>query len=170
MSWRAGPDINRILPLVLESLKKCFWIPAVAYGADSSKYLNNFAKRKRKENPFSLKIWVPYRADPLKNRGQKISSYCIFKCPTDCYFRIFICLIVLLFTHLYHYPFYSAYLPISQFQLLYPFSVQQSARLLAPMSVSASGTVLDLVSQIRDVVLVRRTFSSGKPQGVGILE
>ncbi len=30
--------------------------------------------------------------------------------------------------------------------------------------------VLDLVSQIRDVVLVRRTFSSGKPQGVGILE
>jgi hypothetical protein len=29
---------------------------------------------------------------------------------------------------------------------------------------------LDLVSQIRDVVLVRRTFSSGKPQGVGILE
>jgi hypothetical protein len=31
-------------------------------------------------------------------------------------------------------------------------------------------TVLDLVSQIRDVVLVRRTFSSGRPQGVGILE
>jgi hypothetical protein len=33
-------------------------------------------------------------------------------------------------------------------------------------------TVLDLVSQIRDVVLVRRTFffGSGKPQGVGILE
>jgi hypothetical protein len=31
-------------------------------------------------------------------------------------------------------------------------------------------TVLDLVSQICDVVLVRRTFSSGKPQGVGILE
>jgi hypothetical protein len=30
--------------------------------------------------------------------------------------------------------------------------------------------VLDLVSQIRDVVLVRHTFSSGKPQGVGILE
>jgi hypothetical protein len=30
--------------------------------------------------------------------------------------------------------------------------------------------VLDLVSQICDVVLVRRTFSSGKPQGVGILE
>ncbi len=30
--------------------------------------------------------------------------------------------------------------------------------------------VLDLVSQIRDVVLARRTFSSGKPQGVGILE
>jgi hypothetical protein len=29
---------------------------------------------------------------------------------------------------------------------------------------------LDLVSQICDVVLVRRTFSSGKPQGVGILE
>jgi hypothetical protein len=31
-------------------------------------------------------------------------------------------------------------------------------------------TVLDLVSQIRDVILVRRTFSSGKPQGIGILE
>jgi hypothetical protein len=31
-------------------------------------------------------------------------------------------------------------------------------------------SVLDLVSQIRDVVLVRRTFSSGKPQGVGNLE
>ena len=30
--------------------------------------------------------------------------------------------------------------------------------------------VLDLVSQICDVVLVRRTFSSGKPQGVRILE
>jgi hypothetical protein len=30
--------------------------------------------------------------------------------------------------------------------------------------------VLDSVSQICDVVLVRRTFSSGKPQGVGILE
>jgi hypothetical protein len=30
--------------------------------------------------------------------------------------------------------------------------------------------VLDLVSQIRDVVLVRRTFSTGKLQGVGILE
>ncbi len=31
-------------------------------------------------------------------------------------------------------------------------------------------TVLDLVSQIRDGVLVRCIFSSGKPQGVGILE
>ncbi len=31
-------------------------------------------------------------------------------------------------------------------------------------------SVLDLVSQIRDVVLVRRIFSSGKPQGVGIFE
>jgi hypothetical protein len=30
--------------------------------------------------------------------------------------------------------------------------------------------VLDLVSQFCDVVLVRRTFSSGEPQGVGILE
>jgi hypothetical protein len=30
--------------------------------------------------------------------------------------------------------------------------------------------VLDLVSQIRDVILVRHTFSSGKPQGVRILE
>jgi hypothetical protein len=30
--------------------------------------------------------------------------------------------------------------------------------------------VSDLVSRIRDVVLVRRIFSSGKPQGVGILE
>ncbi len=30
--------------------------------------------------------------------------------------------------------------------------------------------VLDLVSQIRDVVLARRIFSSGKPQGVGISE
>ncbi len=29
--------------------------------------------------------------------------------------------------------------------------------------------VLDLVSQSCDVVLVRRTFSSGKPQGVGIV-
>ncbi len=38
--------------------------------------------------------------------------------------------------------------------------------------VSVMGTilsVLDLVSPICDVVLVRRTFSSGKPQGVGIL-
>ncbi len=31
-------------------------------------------------------------------------------------------------------------------------------------------TVLDLVSQIRDVILVRCIFSSGKPQGVRILE
>jgi hypothetical protein len=31
-------------------------------------------------------------------------------------------------------------------------------------------TVPDLGSRIRDVVLVRRIFSSGKPQGVGILE
>jgi hypothetical protein len=31
-------------------------------------------------------------------------------------------------------------------------------------------TVLDLVSQRCDVVLVRHTFSLGKPQGVGILE
>ncbi len=30
--------------------------------------------------------------------------------------------------------------------------------------------VLDLVSQVRDVVLVMCIFSSGKPQGVGILE
>jgi hypothetical protein len=30
--------------------------------------------------------------------------------------------------------------------------------------------VLDLVSQIRDVVLVRCIFSSEEPQGVGILE
>ncbi len=30
--------------------------------------------------------------------------------------------------------------------------------------------VLDLVSQFRNVVLVRCIFSSGKPQGVGILE
>jgi hypothetical protein len=30
--------------------------------------------------------------------------------------------------------------------------------------------VLDLVSRICNVVLVRRTFSSGKPRGVGILE
>jgi hypothetical protein len=30
--------------------------------------------------------------------------------------------------------------------------------------------VLDLVSQVHDVVLVRCIFSSGKPQGVGILE
>jgi hypothetical protein len=30
--------------------------------------------------------------------------------------------------------------------------------------------VLDLVSQFRDVVLVMCIFSSGKPQGVGILE
>ncbi len=30
--------------------------------------------------------------------------------------------------------------------------------------------VVDSVSQSCDVVLVRRTFSSGKPQGVGILE
>jgi hypothetical protein len=36
-------------------------------------------------------------------------------------------------------------------------------------SVMQINHVLDLVSQIRDVVLVRRTFSSGKPQGVGIL-
>jgi hypothetical protein len=33
-----------------------------------------------------------------------------------------------------------------------------------------NGLVLDLVSQIRDVVLVKCIFSSGKPQGVGILE
>ncbi len=31
-------------------------------------------------------------------------------------------------------------------------------------------SVLDLVSQVRDVVLVICIFSSGKPQGVGILE
>ncbi len=31
-------------------------------------------------------------------------------------------------------------------------------------------SVLDLVSQVRDVVLVMCTFSSGKPEGVGILE
>jgi hypothetical protein len=31
-----------------------FLIPAIAYSADSSKYLNNLAKMKRKENPFSL--------------------------------------------------------------------------------------------------------------------
>ncbi len=31
-------------------------------------------------------------------------------------------------------------------------------------------TVLDLVSQIRDVVLVMCIFSSGKPQRAGILE
>ncbi len=31
-------------------------------------------------------------------------------------------------------------------------------------------SVLDLVSQVRDVVLVRCIFSSGKPQGVEILE
>jgi hypothetical protein len=30
--------------------------------------------------------------------------------------------------------------------------------------------VLDLVSQVHDVVLVMCIFSSGKPQGVGILE
>ncbi len=30
--------------------------------------------------------------------------------------------------------------------------------------------VLDLVSQIRNVVSLRRTLGSGKPQGVGILE
>ncbi len=30
--------------------------------------------------------------------------------------------------------------------------------------------VLDLVSQVRDVILVMWIFSSGKPQGVGILE
>jgi hypothetical protein len=32
------------------------------------------------------------------------------------------------------------------------------------------GTVLDLGSRIRDVVLVGRIFGSGKPKGVGILE
>jgi hypothetical protein len=31
-------------------------------------------------------------------------------------------------------------------------------------------TVQDLVSQVRDVVLVMCIFSFGKPQGVGILE
>ncbi len=31
-------------------------------------------------------------------------------------------------------------------------------------------SVLDLVSQVRDVVLVMCIFSSGKPHGVGILE
>ncbi len=31
-------------------------------------------------------------------------------------------------------------------------------------------TVLDLVTQVRDVVFVKCIFSSGKPQGVGILE
>jgi hypothetical protein len=30
--------------------------------------------------------------------------------------------------------------------------------------------VLDLVSQVRDVVLIECIFSSGRPQGVGILE
>jgi hypothetical protein len=31
-------------------------------------------------------------------------------------------------------------------------------------------SVLDLVSQVHDVVLVMCIFSSGKPQGIGILE
>ncbi len=42
-----------------------------------------------------------------------------------------------------------------------------------PISCSSQDSVpfvLDLVSQVRDVVLVMYIFSSGEPQGVGILE
>jgi hypothetical protein len=35
---------------------------------------------------------------------------------------------------------------------------------------NCNGAVPDLGSRICDVVLVRRIFNSGKPQGVGILE
>ncbi len=38
------------------------------------------------------------------------------------------------------------------------------------MIINMTMNVLDLVSQVRDVVLVMCIFSSGKPQGVGILE
>jgi hypothetical protein len=37
-----------------------------------------------------------------------------------------------------------------------------------PKKVSVGGSVPDLASRIRDVVLIRRIFSSGKPRGVGI--
>jgi hypothetical protein len=36
--------------------------------------------------------------------------------------------------------------------------------------ITRNATVLDLVSQVRDVVLMKCIFGSGRPQGVGILE
>ncbi len=78
MSWRAGSDIYQILLLVLKSSKKYFWIPAVAYSADSSKYSNNFAKTKKKIL-LASKSEAHIEKIHEKNWGQKISRYCPFK-------------------------------------------------------------------------------------------
>ncbi len=65
----------------------------------------------------------------------------------------------------YHHP---------NFSLPYKYSTKQQIQsflLILTLQIQHSMVnVLDLVSQIRDVVLVRRIFSSGKPQGVRILE
>jgi hypothetical protein len=65
-----------------------------------------------------------------------------------------------IFSILFHLSFYSTYSLRGKYTT-YTKRSKTTTRMV---------TVLDLVSQIRDVVLVRRTFSSGKPQGVGILE
>jgi hypothetical protein len=51
--------------------KKILEIRAVAYSADLSKYLNNFAKKK-KENPFASKFGAHTEQIHEKNRGQTI--------------------------------------------------------------------------------------------------
>jgi hypothetical protein len=48
------------------------------------------------------------------------------------------------------------------------FVAKAFARLTMVLQIDMA-SVLDFVSQICDVILVRRTFGSGKPQGVGIL-
>jgi hypothetical protein len=72
MSWRAGPDIYQILPLVLESSKRDFESPAVAYSADLSKYSNSFAKKKNKKIFLASKSeahiqWVLDKLTPLNS-------------------------------------------------------------------------------------------------------
>jgi hypothetical protein len=66
MSWRAGPNIYRISPLVLESSKKYSWIPTVAYSANSLKYSNNFTKTKMKRKSFQ-----PRNMSPILSRSTK---------------------------------------------------------------------------------------------------
>jgi hypothetical protein len=54
-------------------------------------------------------------------------------------------------------------------RLLKPGTVSITVSYLIYLFFTRVGVVLDLVSQVRDVVLVMCIFSSGKPQGVGIL-